>query len=187
MAWILLFQAQMDLSERNFVEAISNSRKSISLADTQYKDIASQAMNTLGLAQALSGMRSAGVHSCQDAIDLAKSTANPRLVASGQLALSEALLEDGDAQGALETALTAQQSFTRSGQQHSEWRAWLIAALASRQLGNHAAAGEYAVHADDLLSKMRQEWDTETYISYLSRPDIQHYRERISEILTSGK
>ncbi len=185
MAWILLFQSQMNLSERNLAEAISKSQEAISLAGKQYKDIAAQAMSTLGLAQTLSGMRSAGVHSCQDAIELAKSMRSPRLIASGQLALSEALLEAGNNQEALKTALTAQEAFAHSGQRHSEWRAWLIAALASHQLGDHTAAHEYAAHANDLLSQMQQEWGAENYNNYLSRPDIQYYRKQISEIRNS--
>lgn len=187
LAWILVFKTQMALSDRKFDDAISKGKEAKALAGTQYKDIATQAMMTLGLAQALSGMRSAGVRSCQAAIDLAKSIGSPRLISGGQLALSEALLESGNAQDALKTALTAQESFARSEQHHSEWRAWLVAALASRQLGNHTAARGYAAHADDLFSKMRQDWDTETYNSYLRRRDIQYYRRQLGEILANNE
>ena len=187
LAWVLLFDAQMSLSRQRFDDAISKSRQSLALAGAQYKDVAAQATSALGLAQALSGTQGAGVHSCQRAIDLAKSVGSPRLVSGGQLALAEALLESGDAQDALKTALASQEAFARSGQRHSEWRAWLIAALANGRQGDQTAARDYAARADKLLSEIRREWGEETYNKYLSRPDVQRYRRQLGEILSSGE
>ncbi|MDQ3919726.1 MAG: tetratricopeptide repeat protein, partial [Acidobacteriota bacterium] len=115
-AWVLLFEAQMALSKRNFDDAISKSRQSLSLAGEQYKDVAAQATGTLGLAQALSGTAGAGVKSCQHAVDLARGVGSPRLISGAQLALAEALLQGGSAQDALKNALASQESFARSGQ-----------------------------------------------------------------------
>lgn len=185
LAWVLLFDAQKSLSERKFEDAISKSRNSLSLAGTQYKDVAVQATSTLGMAQALAGTRDAGMRSCRAAVNLAKTIGMPRLISSGQLALAEAQLESGQMQAALKTALALQPAFARSGQQQSEWRAWVIAALASSHLGDRAAAHDYIVRADSLLSEIRREWGEELYNGYLSRPDVQHYRRQIGEIMPS--
>lgn len=185
LAWVLLFKAQMSLSRQRYDEAVTQSRQSLSLADTQYKDVAAQATSTLGVAQALSGTQGAGVRSCQQAVSLAKSVGIPRLVSGGQLALAEAQLEGGDTQDALKSALASQEAFARSGQRHSEWRAWLIAALASGRRGNRTAAQDYATRADKVLSEIGQEWGEETYNKYISRPDVQRYRRQLGEILSN--
>lgn len=185
LAWVLLFNAQMSLSRQSFDDAVSKSRQAKALAGTQYKDVAAQATSTLGLAQALSGTQGAGVRSCQQAVDLARSVGSPRLVSGSQLALAEAMLEAGNTQDALKTALASQEAFARSGQRHSEWRAWLIAALASERRGDQTAARDNAARADERLSEIRQEWGEETYNKYLSRPDVQRYRRQLGEILSS--
>lgn len=187
LAWVLLFDAQMSLSERRFEDAISKSQHSLSLAGTQYKDVAAQATSTLGVAQALSGMQSAGMRSCLAAVNLAKTAGVPRLISSGQLALAEVQLESDHMQDALKAALALQASFARSGQQQSEWRAWLIAALASSQLGHRTSAHDYGTRADILLAKIRREWGEEMYNGYLSRPDMQHYRKKIAEVMARGE
>jgi tetratricopeptide (TPR) repeat protein len=186
LAWLELFQAEMALSVRDFEGAISGSQKSLTMAGTQYKDIAARSKSTLGLAQALSGMRSAGIRSCQDGINLAKSTGSPRLNSGGQLALSEALLEAGNDREALKAALAAQESFAGARQRHSEWRAWLIAATASRRLGDQTSARDYAARADKLLAEMRQQWGEDIFNGYLARPDVRYYRQRVSDILAEG-
>ena len=93
------------------------------------------------------------------------------------------LLQNNDAKGALESALQAQSTFARSGQQDSEWRTLLIAARASELAGNKSAMQDYASRADKLCAGLEQKWGKEAYNSYLSRPDIQNYRRQIAQIL----
>ena len=112
---------------------------------------------------------------------MAKQMGNPWLVSKAQLALAEALLENGETQTALATALQAQESFTRSGQAESEWRAWLLAARATRRNGDQAKAQEQATRAADLLSQLQQKWGDENYKTYFARPDIQNLRKQLSE------
>ena len=66
---------------------------------------------------------------CQVAINLAKVVQSPRLISSAELALTQAQLESGGTQNALDTALIFAAIFGRSGERHSQWRVWLIAAL----------------------------------------------------------
>ena len=105
------------------------------------------------------------------------------LLPRAQLALAEAMLENGDALGALNTARLAQDSFARAGQQESEWRAWLVAARAALRTVDTAKAYEYAAHAKELLISLRQTWGEEACNDYLTRPDIQHSRKYLSQLL----
>jgi ATP/maltotriose-dependent transcriptional regulator MalT len=175
--------AKMAFSERRFPEAKAKSQQALDLAGTQYVEIAIQAKRVLGLAQALSGSPREGKLLCEEAVEMATRSRDPWLLSLAQLSLASAVLESGDAQGALTTALGAQASFARSGQQDSEWSAWLIAAHASRRAGDEAKAHEYASHAADLLNSLQQKWGTEAYSSYLTRPDVQYSRKQLGELL----
>lgn len=111
MAWILLFQARMELSELRSLRALSLAQGALSLAGSEYKDVMIQAKSSLGLAQAMSGMLSAALRSCSEALALAKETDDPRLIANCELALSKVLIANGHHQNALTTALAAQEFF----------------------------------------------------------------------------
>jgi hypothetical protein len=93
------------------------------------------------------------------------------------------MLDSGETQRALETALSAQQSFARFGKMDSEWRAWLIAAQASERLGKEAAANEYASRAVNRLSELEQKWGSETYTTYLTRADVIRFRKQAEQVL----
>ncbi len=186
LAWVSLSNAQIALSMRRLAEAKEKGQQALESADTQYKEIAIQAKYTLGLVKAFSGAPQAGKPLCEEAVTLARETNNPRL-SSALLALAEVMLETHSAQDALTTALQAQASFARSGQQDSEWRAWLMAARASQLAGNESAITEYASRADSLFSSLRQKWGTEEYNLYSHRPDIKTYRKQINQLLAINK
>ena len=116
-------------------------------------------------------------------VDLAREQGDPQLLSGALIALAEATLEAGDAQGAVTVALEAQGRFERSGQQDSEWRAWMIAAGASRIAAKKEAMRDYASRANSLLSDLQQKWGVEAYNAYLTRPDIQTCRTRINQML----
>ena len=104
------------------------------------------------------------------------------------LALAESSLENNDAQGALTNALQVQQSFNRASQLESEWRAWVIAARASRLKRDERAASEQMAEASNVLSQLRQRWGDEFFNGYLSRPDIQFSRKQLGEAVSvAGK
>jgi tetratricopeptide (TPR) repeat protein len=176
-------KARLELSLSHFRAAIVNSQQALSLAGTQYTVIAIQARATLGLALARSGAPQAGKLLCEEAVDMATRTGDPQLLTGALLARAEALLENGDPQRAVTTAMQAQASFARFGQQDSEWRAWLIAARATQRPGEATARREYATQADTVLSKLTQTWGAEAYHSYLARPDVQHSREQLGQLL----
>ncbi len=180
-SWFYLVLARMALSERRFTEAKVRSQKAFDLAGAQFRGNAITAKYTLGLAQALSSAPHEGRLSCEEAVELATQIGSPWLLSQARLALAEAMLEGGDVQGALSNALRAQEIFARSGQQDSEWRALLIAARAGRRAGDEAKAHDYASRAVNLLSNLQQSWGAEHYNTYLTRPDVQHYRKQLGE------
>lgn len=183
LAWAHLLRARMALSEFRYSEAVAESRKASALGGTQDKDFSVQVSYTHGLAELHSGTSRAGLVKCQEALDIATRAGAPRLIANAQLALAEALLANGDAANALTSALQAQQTFARLGSRHSEWRAWLIAAQASRRQQDDTKVDEYAARAWGLLTALEKAFGTSEYSSYLSRPDVQRYRKQLDELL----
>ena len=186
LAQVNLYRAEMALSERHFPEAKAKSQQALALAGTQYKDVVVQAKCTLGLAQAFSGAAREGRLLCDEAVEMAARSGDPWLLSKALLALAWVMLESGDTQGALTTAIRAQESFARKGQQDSQWRAWLIAARASRKMGDETKAREYASHANTLLLNLQQKWGTEVYNNYLARPDVQYLRKQLGEEFAVG-
>lgn len=182
LAWVHLTRARMALSERNSGEARKQSQLAIDLS-SQFPDVMLQAKYCMGQAEALSGSIQVGRELGQEAIAMAKKINSPQLTSSAMLALAEVLLLASDSKGALAHALEAQKMLARAGAHDSEWRALLIAARASDLTGNNSAALEYAAQADRLCASLEQKWSKEVYDGYLRRPDIQNYRNQVTQIL----
>jgi serine/threonine protein kinase/Flp pilus assembly protein TadD len=178
--------AELALSQRQFSVAKEKSEQVLSLVGAQYQEEAIEAKRTRGLALVLSGRVDEGKQSCEEALQAATSKNNPYLISKTQLALAESLLESGDAQGALASALRAQESFARAGQQASEWRAWLVAARASRRANDEAKGREYAARASSLFSGLEKKWGAEAYNGYLTRADVQAARRQLNEFSQSN-
>ena len=187
LAWVHLTKGQMALSQHQFAEARTEGQRALDLAGKEARDLALQAMQTIGLAQALSGAPQPGKKLCEEAVATAKEAKSPRMLSTALLTLAEALLVGNDAPGALAASLEAQGMFEKPGQQDSEWRAWLIAARASLITGNKSAAQEYASRADKLSQGLREKWGAEAYENYSRRPDIQNYRKQLADILTRSR
>jgi serine/threonine protein kinase/Tfp pilus assembly protein PilF len=183
LATIRMIDALMELSELHNQQAGVKSHQALNLAGTQYKVTAIQARYVLGLAQSRSGATRAGRQLCEAAIDMATQTGDQHLVSTALLAKAEVMLDGGDPQPALQTALRAQESFARFGQKDSEWRAWLIAALASQRLGKEPVMREYASNARARLTNLEQEWGAEAYRGYLSRQDVQRSLKQLELLL----
>jgi serine/threonine protein kinase/tetratricopeptide (TPR) repeat protein len=182
LAYICLARAHMALSQRNLTEAKTKATEALEAAGEQNKTTFVEARRVLGLAQAFSGARAAGIATCRDALASAQAAGDPWLISNAQLALAEALLEGGDAKGALSVALEAQASFARFGQKVSEWRAWSVAARASQRAGNLEAARDAASRAASLLAEFQQKWGAEVFNVYQARPDVQVGRKQLGEL-----
>jgi len=129
----------------------------------------------------------AGINACEKALDIATRAGHPRLISNAQLALAEVLLATGDAANALTNALQAQETFARLGNRHSEWRAWLVAAQASKQQQDQKKVDEYAAHAAELLKAIERALGTSEYNSYFSRPDVRQYRKQLDALLPGAQ
>ena len=189
LAWVHLIKARMALSQLLFGEAKKEGQLALDASD-KFPDVALQAKYSIGLAQAFSGSAAQGANLCEDALAMAQTTKSRSLITNAQLALAEALLAKKDAAKALAIALDAQRVLAQSGQKESEWRALLIAALASAQgyqLPDKSAAQSYATRADQACGELKQKWNTEAYEGYLRRPDIQMYRKQLAKLLTAAK
>jgi serine/threonine protein kinase/tetratricopeptide (TPR) repeat protein len=172
-AEIETIRAQIALSQRRFQDARNIAQHLLDPREKPYPDLTVDAKYTLCLAQVLSGAGADGRRSCDEAVTTATHLVDTLRLSNAMLAQAEAELETNDTQNALTNALLVQDRFNRAGQQESEWRAWLIAALASRRQGNESAAREYLAHAQDVLSQLQQRWGPEAFNTYLNRQDIQ--------------
>jgi hypothetical protein len=157
------------------------------LAGTQSADVALQAKYVSGQAMVFSGATDEGRALCEDAVATATKLGDPWLLSEALLALAEVKLMANDTGGALAAALRAQDSFARSGQQASEWRALLVAARASRRTNDLKNARDYAARAGELLAGLEQKWQTTDYNSYLNRKDVQFFRKQLSDLLAELK
>ncbi|MEK6333756.1 MAG: tetratricopeptide repeat protein [Acidobacteriota bacterium] len=180
-AGIGLVDAQISLNQRNFADAGAKSQQALDLAASQDKTVAVEGKYVLGLSQALSGRASAGAALCQEATDAAGPLGDPLLLARAQLALAEATLASGDTKRAIESARQAQTFFEKAGLTESNWRALLIAGLASQQAGDQSGAGAYLKIARDSLASLETKWGADAFKSYQSRPDVQSYRRRLDQ------
>jgi len=187
LAWVCLSDAQMALSRRQLTQAKTKSQQALALANPQFREVSIRANSILGLARALSGEPQTGKPLCQRAVNMARDTSSPKLLSDMLLALAEATLESHDAQNARTIALEAQARFEHSGQQDSEWHAWLIAARASQRAGDVPALRDYASRADALLSSLQQKWGAQAYALYVARPDAQTYRKQINQLLATNQ
>lgn len=183
LADIHLTYSLLELSDWHLRESKVQSGKALDLAGSDYPAIAIQARYTQALAQARSGVKQGPSLLCETAIQMAAATADPQLLSGAWLSCAESMLDAGGTQRALETALGAQQSFARLGKTDSEWRAWLIAAQASKRLGKEAAANEYASYAVNRLSELEQKWGSEAFNTYLTRSDVMRLRKQTEQLL----
>jgi serine/threonine protein kinase len=183
LADIHLTYSLLELSDCRLSESKVQSGKAIDLAGNDYSATAIQARYARALAQTRSGSKQSARLLCETAMQKADATADPQLLSGAWLSCSESMLDSGETQRALETALSAQQSFARFGKMDSEWRAWLIAAQASERLGKEAAANEYASRAVNRLSELEQKWGSETYTTYLTRADVIRFRKQAEQVL----
>jgi hypothetical protein len=178
-----LVLAQIALMRDDFVSAKTTGDKVVAGAGTEFKNTATAAKIVIGLSESYGGAKAAGKQTLNAAVDLAKQLNDPVQVATAQLALAAAALLEGDSRAARDNALQAEEVFARLGQFESEWRALLIAAEASQNLGDKGHAGEYVARVQEVLAKLEERWGSESFRSYFSkRSDISRLRQRLDQV-----
>ncbi|HEY8410676.1 MAG TPA: tetratricopeptide repeat protein [Pyrinomonadaceae bacterium] len=171
---VRLYQAQSQLSQRHFPDAIRLADEAIAAAGTQ-NDIVIEAKSVIGLAKAQSGSASEGLRFCEDAVKISASGEDLLLQSHALLDKAEASLLGNDAKTALNLATEAQSRFARGQQYESEWRAWLIASRATEKLGDKTKAQELFGNAMNIRAKLEQQWGPEAFKQYGLRPDIRAF------------
>lgn len=184
LAGVLVSNASLALIQRKLPVAITQSQRALDLSATAYKSTAVRAGAILGLARSMNGQAAVGRKHSQEAVDLARTLLDPRWLSDALLALSEAALISGDTQTALAAASEAQQRFANASQRESEWRASLILALANEKTGNQDRAQQLAKQAAAILAALENEWGSQNYDSYVSRPDVQECRKQLNRLRT---
>ncbi len=185
LAKVCLIETHLTLSERRFLQAREKAGQALALDEETEEAI--NAKYALGLAEALSREKRQGVQTCAEAVKMARRAHDGRMLPDALLAHAEAMLESGDWQGALTNALEAQSILAPTGRRESEWRAWLIAGRASQQAGDESKARDYLSRAGNLLESLDALWGTESYNLYLTRPDVQHYRDSLRQVLNVNR
>jgi serine/threonine protein kinase/tetratricopeptide (TPR) repeat protein len=178
---IELAQAQMALSERRFSDVIASADRALELGGAQSKTVNVRGKYLKGLAQALTSQARAGQALCEEAVTAAAPVGDPLLSAQAQLALAEAALAAGDAKRAVESARQAQDFFSNSAMAERNWRALLIAGVASEKLLDRDNARNYFKKASDAFSSLEQKWGAETFKAFQARPDTQFYRKQLEQ------
>jgi tetratricopeptide (TPR) repeat protein len=173
LADIRISQAEMFLSQKRFAEAREMALNAAKLAGSEAKDMTGRVKAIVGLAQSLSGARVPGRQLCEEALTEVTDLHDPWLISKVQLSLAQALFQEGKLPAARDSAVQAIQTFSKSGQLESEWRAWIVAARSTRAGGDVPSAADYLARARACMSKLRDQYGAEAFASYSSRPDIQ--------------
>ena len=168
-----LVRAELSLSQGDLAQATTAANEAMKTGAKS--DVAIQAQFVLGMVKAASGGRKEAQKLCDEAITAASNAGDFGLHSRALLAGAEAALKGNDAQTALTLATQAQERFARGQQLESEWRAWLFASRASQQLGDTGKAEEQLRNAQNVRSKLEQQWGPDVFRQYAARPDIQAY------------
>lgn len=175
--FIRLAEAEIALAGQKYAEAESAATEILKTASDRTQT--QRAKRFLGLALAFRGSFQAARKSATESVDLARRLQDPGILAEAQLSLSEVLLLTGDHAGAINAALEAQSFFTRTGRRISEWRTFLVAALASRGIGDQDRARDYSARAHDSLAALEKLWGQANFTAYSERPDIKNLRNQL--------
>ena len=175
---IRLVFAQISLSRRSLADAKTRTIEALTLAK-DYREVTIEGTYTLGLVKALSRSGKEGQTLCEEAVKSANGAGDAALISRATLAQAEAALECGDAKAALTLASQAQERFASGSQLESEWRALLIGARASQQLGDNSRASELSAQGKSVLLQLQQKWGEDAYKTYILRPDIQVYYKQL--------
>jgi tetratricopeptide (TPR) repeat protein len=180
---VQLATAHLRLSQRRFKESLSLAEQTLTIAGSDYKDIAIQAKGVRGAALAGLNETQRAARSCEEALAQAEEAGNRRLRSTSLLRLAEISLDARDASRAALLAEDARQQFSRYGQHDSNWRACLVLARALIAGGNAEKARIYVQQASESLAHLRGLWRAEIFESYLARPDVQVRRQQLEGLM----
>ncbi|HVF66567.1 MAG TPA: protein kinase, partial [Pyrinomonadaceae bacterium] len=174
-----LVEADMALSQGRLGDAREKGGRVLAAAQANgRKGVTADADVILCLAETLGGAPERGRPRCEEAARFAAASGDPLAVSNTQLATAEVLLGAGDAAGARDMALAAEEFFARAGRVESDWRALVIAGKACRLAGDEAGARKYFARAAEQLARLEESWGGDA-AGYLSRQDVQRLRREL--------
>jgi len=180
---LLLFEAQVALSQLQTEAALAKSKLVIAHLSSQLPEIQIKAKRIICIARVISGIPRAGVSHCKEAVALAEKGADKSLLWEARLAMAQAELESGAAEEAGKIASQAQAEFNKLRQPESEWRAGLLVALANQRMGRRQSAYEQATEAAKILDALRSKLGEKPFDLYLHRPDIKQQHEQLNKLI----
>jgi serine/threonine protein kinase len=169
-----LNRAETSLSQKDWSQATISANEAVKTGGPK-SNVTVRAQYVLALAKAETGAQSEARKLCEESIKATSNAGDFNLQSRTLLACAEVALKGKDAQTALTLSTQAQERFARGLQLESEWRAWVIASRASKELGHDDIAQEQKRNAETTRSKLEQQWGADTFKKYAARPDIQGY------------
>lgn len=173
---VAMVRLRLAFNRWKFDEVIKQEQKIRFISKTEPETLI-EAQYVSGLAYILKGNKRVGLALCQEACQTAKEK-KKSLQVKRQLALAEAMLENGRWREALDSAGEANQFFSSYKQQDSEWRANLLMARASQGVGDWKLAETQAARARTILSDLSGQWGS----NFTDKPDVQYYQKKLDEL-----
>ena len=154
-------RANMALYEGHASEAVRLAQQTLSAAAAQGPVMKADLEATLGLALVASRNKREGLHICEHSMEELSTLEAPRALFEVRVAVFEARMANGDAEGTLKLFGAIEPELER----HPETR-WRVLEIASR------ADPRYAAGARKAIEQLKGLWGNEAYQTYIQRPDI---------------
>ena len=179
-AALRLIDAQIFLSQGNLPVARAKVSEALELAGDDYQDTQIEGKFTLGLVIARSSKGPEGEKFCEESVKMADKSGDMVLKTKALLAQAEAALDSGNARRAADIAGQLQGELASASQMEAEWRALIIGAKASAQLGKREDSSAQLEQAKRVCNQLQQSWGAEAFNRYVSRPDLQVYYKELN-------
>jgi tetratricopeptide (TPR) repeat protein/predicted Ser/Thr protein kinase len=166
-------QAEMEMSRSNPAAAKKLVAPVVSGTEDDSSAIFIRAQIVDGLAKSRAGSPAVGIEEGRRALANATNAANVPLITYARLLLAESLYLGGKMGEAAELAKQVGESSAGSNRFETEWRAWLLAAIANESLGDHVLADAQRARSSAALSQLQSIWGDAAFNGYRTRPDIQ--------------
>ncbi len=161
LAQVAAVRADLALYEGHASEAARLARQTLSADAAESPVMKATLETTVGLALLASGRKREGLRICETSMEELSKLEAPASFFGARIAVFEARMASGDNAGALKLLGSIQADLDR----HPEAR-WRVLEIASR------ADPRYSAQAHGALSQLKELWGSESYQTYLQRPDI---------------
>ena len=179
---LAIAEAEMFISQLNPQPALRQSRQVLDRLQGINTELRVAALRIHGEALTLTRVSSRSRLFCLEAVGLARSLGNRRILADTLLALAWEEASLAKWQECLTAAQEAQSLFAGQGRPESEWRAWLLLALVHQSSGDLPQTRNATLQADGKLQLLRQLWGEQDYQRYLARLDIKSQIARLTNL-----